>query len=54
MTDVAPPRGGTLMHAGAFVGGFSITCIILGASLGIVGDAPRMMKMIEKKKKASE
>ncbi|HJN91622.1 MAG TPA: cytochrome c biogenesis protein CcdA, partial [Dehalococcoidia bacterium] len=39
MNDVAPPRRATFMHALAFVGGFSIIFIILGASLGIVGDA---------------
>ena len=36
---LAPPRRATFMHALAFVGGFSVVFIILGASLGIVGFA---------------
>ena len=35
--DVSPPRRATFMHALAFVGGFSIVFVILGASLGVVG-----------------
>ena len=34
-----PPRRATFMHAVAFVGGFSIVFIVLGASLGVVGFA---------------
>jgi cytochrome c-type biogenesis protein len=37
--DVAPTRRATFMHALAFVGGFSVIFIILGASLGIAGSA---------------
>ena len=37
--DVSPPRRATFMHALAFVGGFSIIFVILGASLGLVGVA---------------
>ena len=36
---LAPPRRATFLHALAFVGGFSVVFIILGASLGVVGFA---------------
>ena len=39
--DVGPPRRVTFTHALAFVLGFSIVFIVLGASLGIVGFALR-------------
>ena len=41
LNDIAPPRRATFMHALAFVGGFSLVFVILGASLGIVGLALR-------------
>lgn len=37
--DVAPPRRATFLHAVAFVTGFSVVFVILGASLGLVGVA---------------
>lgn len=36
---LVPPRRATFLHALAFVGGFSVVFIILGASLGLVGFA---------------
>ena len=36
---LAPPRRATFVHALAFVGGFSVVFIVMGASLGIVGFA---------------
>ena len=37
--QAAAPRRATFLHAVAFVGGFSVVFVILGASLGIVGSA---------------
>ena len=36
---INPPRRATFMHALAFVGGFSIIFVILGASIGSIGVA---------------
>lgn len=36
---LAPPRRATFAHAMAFVGGFSVVFIVMGASLGVVGFA---------------
>ncbi|PZC49560.1 MAG: cytochrome c-type biogenesis protein [Chloroflexi bacterium] len=36
---LVPPRRATFLHAVAFVGGFSVVFVVLGASLGVVGFA---------------
>ena len=39
LLPVDPPRGATFAHATAFVAGFSVVFVVLGASLGVVGFA---------------
>ena len=39
MLPVDPPRRATFAHATAFVAGFSVVFVVLGASLGVVGFA---------------